>query len=482
MRFASSASESEKADIALVFYAGHGAQVNGENYLLPVDIDIPRTESDIQLSGLKVDDLVNSIRARTKVVFLDACRDNPALFKNLVKGRGAYPTGLAPALGSNLSSANPNGGVFIAYATEAGSVAQEGEGKHSPFTQALLKNLTKPISIDDMFSLVTREVRLVTKNTQRPYKYASLENIVCLTGNCSTAPNSADTDVVQQAKRSEAEELQIALQTNGTDALETYLQKYPESVRRNEVLSQIAKLKRAEYIEWTMYEVSNNRFPQYIKFSSIDMVGDKVAVLLRNLLDPSITLATGNKLPEGAYSEDLVVFDCKKPLFALSERTIYSPDRNVLYHYKWADPQLLDLSIGAAIPPRSVAANTQNLLCHEELRTPLLARRDVTTRRFISLSSTVKGDGEIFYSPVESSVYLASEKDVREIMLLFKMHDDTKITFPPEVSIAGVPEYRTEVDRALLKCDENKFSFVKSDCYNASNSLAHLIQPVWNLS
>jgi caspase domain-containing protein len=71
------ASESERADIALVFYAGHGAQVNGENYVLPVDIDIPRTESDIQLTGLKVDDLVNSIRARTKVVFLDACRDNP---------------------------------------------------------------------------------------------------------------------------------------------------------------------------------------------------------------------------------------------------------------------------------------------------------------------------------------------------------------------------------------------------------------------
>ena len=150
------AGESGKADIALVFYAGHGAQVNGENYVLPVDIDIPRTDSDIQLTGLKVDDLVNSIRAKTKVVFLDACRDNPALFKNLVKGRGAHPTGLAPAVASNLNPANPGGGVFIAYATDAGSVAQDGEGKHSPFTQALLKNLTKPISIDDMFSLVTK--------------------------------------------------------------------------------------------------------------------------------------------------------------------------------------------------------------------------------------------------------------------------------------------------------------------------------------
>jgi Caspase domain len=112
------AGESNKADIAVVFYAGHGAQVNGENYVLPIDIDIPRTESDIQLTGLKVDDLVNSMRAKTKVVFLDACRDNPVLFKNLVKGRGASPTGLAPAIASNLTPTNPGGGVFIAYATD----------------------------------------------------------------------------------------------------------------------------------------------------------------------------------------------------------------------------------------------------------------------------------------------------------------------------------------------------------------------------
>ena len=79
------------------------------------------------------------------------------------KGRGGYPTGLAPAVSSNFNPANAGGGIFIAYATEAGSVALDGQGQHSPFTEALLRNLDKPISIDDMFSLVTREVRLVTK-------------------------------------------------------------------------------------------------------------------------------------------------------------------------------------------------------------------------------------------------------------------------------------------------------------------------------
>jgi uncharacterized caspase-like protein len=140
---------------------------------------------------------INSIGSNTKIVFLDACRDNPALFKNLVKGRGGSPIGLAPASASNFNPAKPGGGIFIAYATDAGAVADDGHGQHSPFTQALLSNMQKPISIDDMFSLVTKEVRLVTKNTQRPFKYASLENIACLTPACSGTPAAVAGDIVQ---------------------------------------------------------------------------------------------------------------------------------------------------------------------------------------------------------------------------------------------------------------------------------------------
>ena len=266
------ASESSKADVAVVFYAGHGAQLNGSNYLLPIDIDIPHTEADIQFAGLKVDDLINSIGSNTKIVFLDACRDNPALFKNLVKGRGSSPVGLAPASASNFNPAKPGGGIFIAYATDAGAVADDGHGQHSPFTQALLSNMQKPISIDDMFSLVTKEVRLVTKNAQRPFKYASLENIICLTPACSGTPAAVAGDIVQQATQSEDEELQIALQTKNSDALETYLQKYPETKKRSELLGKIAALKRSELTEWTLYEVANQHIPQYIQLSSIQNV------------------------------------------------------------------------------------------------------------------------------------------------------------------------------------------------------------------
>ena len=275
------------ADVALVYYAGHGAQLNGSNYLLPIDIDIPRTAADIQFSGLKVDDLVNSIGSNTKIIFLDACRDNPVLFKNIVAGRGSSPIGLAPASASNFAEAKPGGGVFIAYATDAGAIADDGQGKHSPFTQALLRYMQKPMSIDDMFSYVTREVRLVTKNEQRPYKYASLESIVCLTPSCSSMPTPVTIDVLQQAKVSEVDELQIALQTKSSDALEMYLQKYPETKNRGEILNEIAGLKRSQMTEWTLFEVGNKHVPYYMQLSSIQNFGDRAAVRMKTVVDDS---------------------------------------------------------------------------------------------------------------------------------------------------------------------------------------------------
>jgi uncharacterized caspase-like protein len=167
-------------------------------------------------------------------------------------GRGANPAGLAPTDTSRLTRIKAGGGIFIAYATDAGSVALDGKGEHSPFTQALLRNLKKPISIDDMFSLVTREVALVTKGLQRPYKYASLENIVCLTGICSGTSPPPAVDIAQEARHSAADELRIALETNSPKALESYLEKYPNSPDRQKVLADIARLRRSEFNEWTI--------------------------------------------------------------------------------------------------------------------------------------------------------------------------------------------------------------------------------------
>jgi uncharacterized caspase-like protein len=462
------AGESGKADVALLFYAGHGAQLNGENYLLPADIDIPQTDADIQLSGLKIDDLINSIRSNTKIVFLDACRDNPALFKNLAKGRGGRAVGLAPATGSNLDPGKPGGGIFIAYATDSGSIAADGSGKHSPFTQALLRYLQQPMSVDDLFSLVTKEVRLVTNNAQRPYKYASLEAIICLTGPCSVSQRGAvgPASIVQEAKHSEAEELQIAVRSNSIDALKTFLEKYPETSKRPELIAAISRMRRAEFTEWTLYELASQRFPQFIKLASIQPIGDRVAVETRYLADPS---APGQKFPEGTYGETLFVADCKHPLMAAAESKMVDPAGKVLYAYKWADPKFLDLSIGPRITPGSISATTQKIACDERLRTPLLAKKAVAKMMFTSLSSTAAGDGEMFYVPIDKE----SSAGEREVIVISKFHNARGISLAGH-EVPDVSPYVTEASRVRLDCRGSSMSAMKSEYYDSSNNLAYM--------
>jgi uncharacterized caspase-like protein len=467
------ADQSDRVDIALVYYAGHGAQVNGQNYLLPVDMEVPHTEADIELSSLKVDDLVNSIRAPTKIVFLDACRDNPALFKNLVKGRGATATGLAPTDASHLTRLKAGGGVFIAYATDAGSIALEGEGEHSPFTQALLRNLKKPISIDDMFSFVTREVSLVTKGMQRPYKYASLENIICLTGTCSGTTPAPVADVVQEAQRSASDELQVALQTNNAGALQTYLEKHPENPAREKVLAEIGRLGREEFKEWTLYQVSdpNLKLPQYLKLSSIRQFGDKVAFQVRELAGPNFLIGT-TKFPAGTYIEATNVIDCKQSIFASADVQAVSPSGQKLGSYKWADPEFLNLSFGLKITPEMVAETAKNIVCDEKLRTPLVSKKQLTTMSFSDLSSTSNGDGEIYYQAIQADGIPQSQRDA---IVIFAQTDDHKVAdiFGPGVT-QDLGTFKTAVNWDRFQCQERKVTALKSEYYDASNKLQYV--------
>jgi hypothetical protein len=468
------ASDSTTADVALVFYAGHGAQLNGNNYLLPTDIDIPRTEVDIQFAGLKVDDLINSIGSNTKIVFLDACRDNPVLFKNLVKGRGASPSGLAPASSSNFDQKS-GGGVFIAYATDAGAVADDGNGKHSPFTQALLRNIQKPISIDDMFSLVTKEVRLVTKNAQRPYKYASLESIVCVAPNCSSSSGAIKADVFQQAIQSEADELQIALQTNNPEALETYLQKYPDSSKRSEVESAIGSLRRSEFTEWTLYEIGDQRLPQYVQLSSIQKIGDRGVARTRLLVDPTKPkIFFGKSFPDAAYQEQINVYDCKNPMMASAEDFVFNEAGELLFHYKWGDPRYLNIStVGFPVKPGSIGYSGRDLACDATLSTPLVTKKQIADMSFSSLSSTNSGDGEIFYTPARKD---PADPNRFEITLILKYVSDHNVKefFPQGVSIPDPPNFGQEVDRVLISCDTNKFLVNKTEYWGSSNRLVRV--------
>jgi hypothetical protein len=150
------------ADITLLFYAGHGVQISGTNYMLPVDLNL-NDLSQVPLQGVSLNSVVEQyLPGKTKLVFLDACRDNPLM----QTASRSVSRGLAPI--------NVSEGTLISYSTKDGQVAQDGDGKNSPFTTALLQHLGDP----DDIAVVLRKVReKVMKNTggkQQPWEYGSL--------------------------------------------------------------------------------------------------------------------------------------------------------------------------------------------------------------------------------------------------------------------------------------------------------------------
>ena len=173
------ARESSNYDVTVIYYAGHAVQLGGLNYMLAVDQLPPKTEEDIKLSAVLMDDLIQSIKSPLAVVLMDSCRDNPLIQQTLAAStRGLLSRGLAPP-------PTKSGGLFVAYATASGTTATDGISEtNSPFAKALANNISRPESIDDMFSRVTKEVLQNTNNEQRPFKYASLEDKFCLPGPC----------------------------------------------------------------------------------------------------------------------------------------------------------------------------------------------------------------------------------------------------------------------------------------------------------
>ncbi len=151
--------------VGLFYFAGHGMQIGGHNYLLPVDVEID-SESDVEFEAVdagmvlgKMADAGNGFN----IVILDACRDNP------------FSRGFRSGFRSGLARMNAPAGSFIAYATKPGSVAADGKGPHSPFTGALLLSLKQPgLTIEQLFKRVRIQVIEQTDNSQVPWESSSL--------------------------------------------------------------------------------------------------------------------------------------------------------------------------------------------------------------------------------------------------------------------------------------------------------------------
>jgi tetratricopeptide (TPR) repeat protein len=165
------------AEIALFFYAGHGLQVNGRNYLVPVDAKLERP-GDLALDAVDIGNVLAQMEAekRVNLIFLDACRDNP-LARSLARSLGTRSS----AVGQGLASIQSAIGTMIAYATQPDNVALDGEGRNSPFTAALLKHLVTPgLEIGTLMKRVRADVIAATREKQVPWDHSSLIGDVVL--------------------------------------------------------------------------------------------------------------------------------------------------------------------------------------------------------------------------------------------------------------------------------------------------------------
>ena len=152
------------SEIAAVFYAGHGFEVDRRNYLVPVDARL-QTAWDFEVQVVSMDLLLQSVEgARSlSMVILDACRDNP--FVKKMTGAGT-----TRSIKRGLARVEPALKTFVAYAAREGKVAKDGDGHNSPYTTALLKYIEEPgLEVDKIFKQVRIDVMAATSGTQEPY-------------------------------------------------------------------------------------------------------------------------------------------------------------------------------------------------------------------------------------------------------------------------------------------------------------------------
>jgi hypothetical protein len=239
--------KTQGADVAVFFYAGHGIAVDGTNYLLPVDADI-KSEMDVKLGSainvdLSLDQTMND--AKVKLVFLDACRDNPfaAKLRSLKSTRSvAVQTGLAEMKSGE--------GTLIAFATGPGQTALDGqEGTNSPFTRALMANITQPgVEIQQAMTQVRAQVNEETNKGQLPWGHTNLTGAVYL--NPVAAPAGAPVAVASNppapttnpASDVELEFWRSIKDSNKPEELNAYLTNYPNGQFKSIALSRIASL------------------------------------------------------------------------------------------------------------------------------------------------------------------------------------------------------------------------------------------------
>ena len=186
------AARAETADWAVVYYAGHGMEVGGINYLIPTDAKIA-ADRDIGFEAVPLDQVLNAAERAKKLrlVILDACRNNP--FANQMK---RTLTVASRSVSQGLAAVEPEAGTLVVYAAKDGETALDGDGINSPFASALVKNLPTPgLEVRRLFDFVRDDVMEATGRKQKPFSYGSIsgrQDFYFVAGNANLAPARLD--------------------------------------------------------------------------------------------------------------------------------------------------------------------------------------------------------------------------------------------------------------------------------------------------
>jgi uncharacterized caspase-like protein len=239
------ADAAQNADIAVVYYAGHGIEVDGTNYLIPVDAKLER-DTDVFDEALSLDRLLIAVEPATqlRLVILDACRDNP--FTKTMKRSTASRSidrGLA-----KIEPSSPN--TLIAYSAKAGSTALDGNSKNSPFSLALSNHLTTPgLDVRKALGYVRDDVLKATSNHQEPFVYGSLggDEVALVTAKPAPAAQPAAGASPPANPQAEARrDYELALQIGNKSAFNAFLAQYPDGFYASLARLQLEKLAAEE--------------------------------------------------------------------------------------------------------------------------------------------------------------------------------------------------------------------------------------------
>ncbi|KJC59497.1 peptidase [Bradyrhizobium sp. LTSPM299] len=239
--------KAQGADIAVFYYAGHGIAIGGTNYLLPVDADI-KSEMDVKLGAainidLTLDQTMSD--AKVKLVFLDACRDNP--FAAKIKSNSATRS---VNVQTGLAEMKSGEGTLIAFATGPGQTALDGqEGTNSPFTRALVDNIAQPgVEIQQAMTKVRAQVNEETNKGQLPWGHTNLIGAVYLNGapapasSAAAAPSAPSAVAAVPGSDVELEFWRSIKDSNKPEELNAYVSKYPNGQFKPLALARIAAL------------------------------------------------------------------------------------------------------------------------------------------------------------------------------------------------------------------------------------------------